>query len=115
MTSKVVTVEYLPEFKRDIKQLAKKYPSLKSDISPLIEQLQHGHLPGDEIPHTKPYIIYKERVTNSDLGKSKRSGYRVIYWLKSEGNVLLVTIYAKSIQTNISSKQITEIIKNYLR
>lgn len=102
-------VVFSPEFKKNLKRLSKKYRQIKSDVNPLIEQLQNRELPGNRIPGTK-YIVYKERVKNSDLQKGKRSGYRVIYYLQSHDLVVLLTIYAKSDQPDIKAHQIEQII-----
>jgi len=75
--SKTTTVEYTPEFKRNLRVLAKKYPHIRSDVQPLIEQLQSGNLSGDQVPGVR-HTIFKLRVRNSDIQKGKRSGYRLI-------------------------------------
>ncbi len=59
-----VQVEYTPEFKRNLRGLAKKYHHIRSDIQPVIQQLQVGDIPGDQIPRTASSIfsVYSERV-----------------------------------------------------
>lgn len=49
-TKPVVTIEFTPEFKRNLKQLSKKYRCIRSDVEPVIERLQHGEKLGDQIP-----------------------------------------------------------------
>ena len=107
-----IQILFLPEFKKNLKRLAKKYRHIKSDLSSLIDQLQNRGLPGDRIPGTR-YIVYKVRVRNSDLQKGKRSGYRVIYCLQEHNVVLLLSIYAKSDQPDIKKHQIEQIIRGY--
>ena len=41
-TARVVQVEFTPEFKRNIRQLAKKYRHLQADVQPVIAQLASG-------------------------------------------------------------------------
>ena len=53
------------------------------------------------------------RVKNSDISKGKRSGYRLIYYLKIKNEIILVTIYSKSEQGDISIKQLQKIIKEF--
>ena len=106
-----IQVFFAPEFKKNIKRLSKKYRNIKSDISPLIKQLQNRELPGDKISGTK-YIVYKVRVKNSNLQKGKRSGYRVVYFLQKHDVVMLLTIYAKSDQPDIKAHQIEQIIRD---
>jgi mRNA-degrading endonuclease RelE of RelBE toxin-antitoxin system len=42
-----VNVEFTPEFKRNVRALSKKYRHIRSDVDPLIVDLQSGQLPGD--------------------------------------------------------------------
>jgi mRNA-degrading endonuclease RelE of RelBE toxin-antitoxin system len=104
-----VLVEYTPEFKRNLRALAKKYRHIRSDVQPVIDQLQAGEVIGDQVPRTR-YPIFKVRVRNSDIQKGKRSGYRLLYHLKTPTNVILVTIYSKLDQADISAEQIRRIL-----
>jgi mRNA-degrading endonuclease RelE of RelBE toxin-antitoxin system len=96
-TAKLVRVEFTPEFKRNIRQLAKKYRHLQADVQPVITQLEDGATPGTQIPRTG-YTVFKARIKNSDIQKGKRSGYRMVYYLKTPELVLLITIYSKTEQ-----------------
>ncbi|MEH2246534.1 hypothetical protein [Nostoc sp.] len=49
LNSAVIQVEVTAKFKRYLQILAKKYRSIRNDIQPIIEQLQSGELPGDQI------------------------------------------------------------------
>ncbi len=104
-----VQVEYTQEFKRNLRALAKKYRHIRSDVSAVIDQLRAGEVMGDQVPRTR-YIIFKVRVRNSDIQKGKRSGYRLIYHLKTPENIILVTIYSKLDQADISAEQIRRIL-----
>ena len=97
------------EFKRNLRALAKKYRSIKVDLQPIIEQLENGELPGDQVPGIH-LAIFKVRILNTDIQKGKRSGYRCIYYLKTRNQIILVTIYSKLDQSNISDKRIKEIL-----
>ncbi len=81
-TVRPIRVEFTLEFKRNVRQLAKKYRHFQSDIQLIISQLEAGLTPGDQIPRTG-YTVFKVRVKNSDIQKGKRSGYRMIYYLVS--------------------------------
>lgn len=107
-----INVDYTLEFKRNIRQLVKKYPSIRQDIEPIIQGLQQGELLGDRIQHSG-YIVYKLRVKNSDNRKGKSAGYRVIYYLKTAENIVLVTIYSKSEQSDITTNELKTIIKQF--
>lgn len=97
------------EFKRNLRALAKKYRSIKGDLQPIIEQLENGELPGDQVPGVH-LTIFKVRVQNTDIQKGKRSAYRCIYYLKSRDQIILVTIYSKLDQSDVSGKRIKEIL-----
>lgn len=51
MPTNIPPIEILltPRFQQDLKKLAKRYRSIRQDITPLIEQLQRGQTPGDLI------------------------------------------------------------------
>ena len=105
-----VRIEFTPEFKRNLRMLAKKYRHIRSDVQPIIEQLQDGVAIGTQIP-TVGYPIFKVRVKNRDIQKGKRSGYRLIYYRKGKGIIILITIYSKLDQSDISSREIRGIIQ----
>lgn len=66
MPTDPVSISFTFEFKRNLRTLAKKYRTIRSDIQPLIDQLQAGELPGDHIPGVN-LTIYKVRLKNSDI------------------------------------------------
>jgi mRNA-degrading endonuclease RelE of RelBE toxin-antitoxin system len=111
-TAKVVQVEFTPEFKRNIRQLAKKYRHLQADVQPVIAQLEAGQTPGTQIPRTG-YTVFKVRIKNSDIQRRKRSGYCMIYYLKTLQTVLLITIYSKTEQGDVSVEHIRRIIAEH--
>ena len=110
MTTDPVNISFTFEFKRNLRALAKKYRSIRSDIQPLIDQLLAGELPGDHVTGVN-LTIFKVRLKNTDLQKGKRSGYRCIYYLKSRGDIILVTIYSKSEQSDVSAGQLHAILR----
>jgi mRNA-degrading endonuclease RelE of RelBE toxin-antitoxin system len=66
-------VAFTPEFKRNLRQLAKKYRRIKSDLQPILDQLASGSKLGDPIPGVR-YEVFKVRVKNSDASKGKSGG-----------------------------------------
>jgi len=52
-----VQVEYTSEFKRNLRALAKKYRHVRSDVQPVVEQLQAGETIGNQVPRTG-YTIF---------------------------------------------------------
>ena len=107
-------IDYTPEFKRNLRLLARKYRHIRSDIKPLIDQLQTGGTPGDQIMGSG-FTLFKARVRNRDIQKGQSSGYRVIYWQKSSQHLILVTIYSKLDQSDISPYRIRQIIKHSIQ
>jgi mRNA-degrading endonuclease RelE of RelBE toxin-antitoxin system len=108
-TNSPVQVLVSDRFIRDIRQLAKRYRRIRLDVQPIIDQLEAGKLPGDQIPGID-YPLFKVRVQNRDARRGKRGGYRIIYYLKTERQRLLITIYSKSDKSDISTAQACEII-----
>ncbi|NJO41685.1 MAG: type II toxin-antitoxin system RelE/ParE family toxin [Cyanobacteria bacterium CRU_2_1] len=107
-----VRVQFANEFKVELRTLAKRYRQIRTDLQPLIEQLQAGELPGDQISGTG-YTVFKVRIKNSDICKGKSAGYRIIYQILSPTSVLLLLIYAKSDRTGVSTKEIQAVIKKF--
>jgi mRNA-degrading endonuclease RelE of RelBE toxin-antitoxin system len=49
---------------------------------------------GDQIPGVG-YSVFKVRIKNSNNQKGKSGGYRFIYYLKTDTQILLITIYSQ--------------------
>jgi mRNA-degrading endonuclease RelE of RelBE toxin-antitoxin system len=107
-----VPVMYTPEFKRNLRQLAKKYRRIKTDVQPLLDALEQGQTPGDQVPGVV-YEVYKVRAQNTDSGKGKSGGYRILYQRMAEGAIILVTIYSKTEQEDIAPHEIRQILLDY--
>lgn len=97
-----------PDFKKYLKRLSKKYPSLKADLQGLITILKEKPDSGIHLGHG----IHKIRMAITSKGKGKSGGARVITYLVTEDNeVYLVFIYDKSQLENITKEQILEMIQ----
>lgn len=107
-----IEIQFTPEFKRNLRALAKKYWHIRSDVQPIIDQLQTGDFVGDQVPGIG-YTIYKLRIRNSDLRKGKRAGYRLIYYLQTQTHLVLITLYSRTEQSDISATQIRRIVKMF--
>lgn len=68
-----VEINFTPEFKRNLRALAKKYPHIRSDVQPIIEQIEQGKFVGDQVKGTG-YTIFKVRVRNRDVSRGKSGG-----------------------------------------
>ena len=107
MSYKVKTIPY---FEKELKRLAKKYPSLKTEFIKLVNQLEQEPKLGTSLGNN----CYKIRLAIASKGKGKSGGARVLtYFQISETSVFLLSIYDKSEQENISSKELTELL-NYI-
>lgn len=109
MTNKVILA---PEFRRIAKLLRKRFPNLMKDLNPILDQLERDEILGDRLQGIG-YRVYKVRVRNSDAQRGKSGGYRVIYYLETDAQTVLLTIYSKSDQSDISSRGIQQIIEEY--
>jgi mRNA-degrading endonuclease RelE of RelBE toxin-antitoxin system len=108
----LIEIRLTPEFRRRLRILAKKYRQIPVDLQPILEMLQMGEFPGDQIPGTG-FTVMKVRVKNSDIQKGKSGGYRLIYWIANTTLVVLLDIYSKSDQSNIEVSEICQIINNF--
>lgn len=97
-----------PPFEKELKHLAKKYPSVKKDIKELAEKLIENPAIGTPLGND----CYKIRMTISSKGKGKSSGARVITHVAVvEFNIFLLSIYDKSEAENISDKELKDRLK----
>jgi len=103
-------VFFTSEFKRSRRQLAKRYPKIRQDLEPMMEDLAQGSKPGNKIPATQ-FDLYKVRVRNSSARKGKSGGFRVIYEVRSNGSIVLITIYSKSDQEDISPNDLKRMVE----
>jgi mRNA-degrading endonuclease RelE of RelBE toxin-antitoxin system len=110
----LVKIDLTPEYKRNLRKLSKKYRQIRSDVQPILEQLQGGNFIGDRISGMgEEYVILKLRIKNSNIQKGKSAGYRLIYQVESPTSVLLLTIYSKSDQEDISYNEIRSILAEF--
>ena len=101
-------VKTIPKFDRDVKRLAKKYPSLKNEFFELIQNLKLNPELGKLIGNN----CYKIRLGIASKGKGKSGGARIItYFQITDTTVFLLSIYDKSEQENIPDKDLTELLK----
>ncbi|BBC26945.1 type II toxin-antitoxin system RelE/ParE family toxin [Pseudanabaena sp. ABRG5-3] len=110
----IVQVETSNNFERQFRILFKRYRKIRSDVQPVIEQLQSGEVLGDRLSGLN-IMVFKVRVKNSDIQKGKSAGYRLIYQLEAPTRIILLAIYAKSDQSSISTMEIEEIVEAFKR
>jgi mRNA-degrading endonuclease RelE of RelBE toxin-antitoxin system len=113
-TQPVVQIDLTPEFQKNLRDLGKRYRHIRSDIKHVTQDLEVGNFVGDRVTGIgDAYIVLKVRVQNRDIQKGKRAGYRLIYQVESPTSVLLLTIYAKSDQSDIPAHVIREILGEF--
>ena len=94
-------------FERELKRLAKKYPSLKNEFAELITQITHNPTTGTFIGNN----CYKIRLAIGSKGKGKSGGARVITYLYIDTEtVYLLSIYDKNEKTDLKPNELKEII-----
>jgi len=99
-------------FKQDVRELSKKYRHIRSDLQTTLEEISQGNLIGNQISGVG-YPVFKVRIKNSDIDKGNSEGYRLIYYTQSPDVIIIITIYSKSDQADISAKEIRKIIADY--
>lgn len=100
-----------PDFARELKRLAKRYPSMKDDYRNFLNELRENPLMGTALGQH----LRKVRFPIASKSKGKSGGARVIthaILLETDGaNITLVTIYDKSDQINITDKELRQLMK----
>lgn len=109
---KLVNIDLTPEYRNNLKKLAKKYQNIRSDTEVVIEELQQGSVLGDRLSGFGDNLfVYKLRAKNSNIQKGKSGGDRIIYLRESKTSILLLTIYSKSEQEDMTNEQIQKILE----
>lgn len=107
----MVEIFYLPEFLKQAKKLAKKYPSFPEDLRTFLCEIKDNPLAGVDLGEG----IKKVRMAIKSKGKGKSGGARVITFniaFNSDHNsITLLTIYDKSNRETISDNEIIALKK----
>ncbi len=107
----MISVKLSSKALRDLKSLKKKYKKIDDDLERFVIQLSKGNIIGNRIKNLQGFNIYKARVRNSSNNQGKSAGFRVIYYLQTKNEILMLSIYNKSQMENISRNEILEILK----
>jgi len=95
-------------FSKHLKQLAKKYPSIKTDYVALLDSLQK--VPKQGNPLGKDCYKIRMKISSKNTGKS--GGARVITFVKIElKTITLLDIYDKSEKENITDSELAALLK----
>ena len=96
-------------FDSKFKRLAKKYPSLKSEIAQLATDLSLNPLLGTPLGNN----CFKIRLSIASKGKGKRGGGRIITCVKVvQETVYLLSIFDKSEEETISENELIQLISH---
>ena len=103
-----MTLDFTPTFRRELKRLVKKYPSLLKDIKNLGEQVLENPTLGTSLGRN----TYKIRLSITGKSGGKSGGGRVITCLKIENDtIFFMSIFDKSEKSSLSDKELTELLK----
>ena len=104
-------IDTTPDFAQELKQLAKRYPSMRDDYKTFLKELRENPLMGTKLGKK----LRKVRFAIASKGKGKSGGARVIthtVLVATYGaDITLVTIYDKSDQESISNKELRQLMK----
>jgi mRNA-degrading endonuclease RelE of RelBE toxin-antitoxin system len=101
-------IKFISNFDKEIKKLAKKYPSIKEDLLELLEEIIEDPFLGEPLGRD----CYKIRMAISDKNKGKSGGSRVITCVKVvQETVFLLSIYDKSEKENIEDSKLKSLLK----
>lgn len=102
------SVKTIPKFEKNLKKLAKKYPSLKTEYIQLIKSLKENPEQGTDLGKN----CYKIRLAIASKGKGKSGGARVITNIViADTTVYLLTIYDKSDKDSLTNKELKELLE----
>jgi mRNA-degrading endonuclease RelE of RelBE toxin-antitoxin system len=97
-----------PPFEKELKQLFKKYPSIKKDIAALGAELLNNPKLGVPLGND----CYKIRMAISSKGRGKSGGARVITHVKITATaIFLLSIYDKAETSTITDEELLSRLK----
>ena len=101
-------VKTTPPFEKQAKRLKKKFPSLKTELAELVGTLMKNPETGTQLGND----CYKIRLAIASKGKGKSGGARVITLLEIKDEVVtLLYMYDKSEQSDISDKELLQLLQ----
>ena len=106
MNYKVLSI---PPFDKQLKRLAKKYPSLKLEFLALVDMLEKDPHQGVSLGNS----CFKIRLAIASKGKGKSGGSRIItHVVVTEQTVFLLSIYDKSETDNLTDTELKLLLSN---
>lgn len=102
------SVESIAPFRRDLKRLLKKYPSLRQEIESLVDSLEVSPTQGRSLGRN----CYKIRLRVASKGQGKSGGARVITCvLVVTTEVYMLAIYDKAEQSTITDAELLALVQ----
>ena len=103
------SIQTIPKFDKQAKKLSKKHISFKHDFLAFVSSLRKDPLQGIYIGKN----CYKIRLAITSKGKGKRGGVRIItHVVLVKETIILISIYDKSDQNNLTHKELEELLKD---
>ena len=101
------SVKTIPKFDKNLKKLAKKYPSLKAEFIELVKSLKENPDQGTKLGNN----CYKIRLAIASKGKGKSGGARVITNIVVDNTTIyLLSIYDKADKESLTDKELSELL-----
>ena len=99
----------VPTLKKEVKKLAQKYHSIKTDLATLFATLEVNPTQGTSLGNN----CYKIRMAIASKSKGKSGGARLITnFIISDSTVYLLSIYDKSEKENLTDKELNDLLKD---
>ncbi|MBC8449015.1 MAG: type II toxin-antitoxin system RelE/ParE family toxin [Chloroflexi bacterium] len=97
-------------FKHSVKRLQKRFPHVKDDVRVAIQVLLQAPRLGVVVPGGSG--VHKLRVRNTDLGKGKSGGYRLLYYVEDQPVpiIYLLLLYAKSDREDVTRQELKQLL-----
>lgn len=97
-------------FKLSVKELERRFRSVKEDARVAIRALMQNPNLGVVIPGSSG--IRKLRVRNRDLARGKSGGYRLLYWIggQPEPTIYLLLLYFKGDQAEVTRAELQQLL-----
>jgi mRNA-degrading endonuclease RelE of RelBE toxin-antitoxin system len=111
-----MTFSELDAYRKDLRQLTKRWPALPLDMAVLQKVL--ALMPAERPPFstritglkTERYVVKVRKIACRNLkGKGSNTGLRLVYaWLEEEQRIVLIELYHKGDQENEDRERIKE-------
>ncbi len=97
-------------FKHSVRRLKKRFRNVQNDVKVAIRTLLEKPRLGTVVRGSSG--VRKLRVRNTDLGKGKRGGYRLLYHVEDQPvpRIYLLLLYAKSDREDITKQELKQLL-----